>query len=273
MQSLSLPISKATAIATIILPILNGFGIQGGQIYAARSRRSGRNNTGFLSRPTIIAFTVLAIYETVIATLAFTHMVPPDDLTCLLDRKWSQLWSNKDEGAIKRIQDAHKCCGLKTIRDRAWPFPDKYRGTDECIKAFKRKKSCMGDWRQDEQIQAGLLLFVALMTFALKLLFLYLVTQKPNSWVHRMVANRFPAPTAGDYDESGTGNENGNGIPRRIEYRDNPVVDAEEEEDSASQSLGVSANRSGSTQSSSGNHGPAVQPSRLHDGNNEWAHE
>lgn len=87
-----------------------------------------------------------------------------------------------------------------------------------------------------------------------------------------MVANRFPALTAGDYDESGTGNENGNGIPRRIEYRDNPVVDAEEE-DSASQSLEVSANRNGSTQSNSGNHGPAVQPSRLHDENNEWAHE
>lgn len=165
---MSLPISRATAIATIILPILNGLGIQGGQVYVARSRRSGRNNLGFLSRPTIVAFTVLAIYETVIATLAFTHMVPSDDLTCLLDRKWSQIWSNKDEGAIKRIQDAHECCGLNSIRDRAWPFPDKDHGTDACIKAFGRKKSCIGDWRQDEQIQAGLLLFVALMTFALK---------------------------------------------------------------------------------------------------------
>lgn len=167
-QSLSLPISRATAIATIILPILNGFVIQGGQTYAARSRRSGRNNIGFLSRPTIIAFMVLAIYETVIATLAFTHMVPPEDLTCLLERTWYRLYSNKDAGAIRRIQDAHQCCGLNSAKDKAWPFADKSHGADACIKAFGRQKSCMADWRQDEQIYAGLLLLVALMTFAIR---------------------------------------------------------------------------------------------------------
>lgn len=167
-QYLSLPISKATAVATILLPILNGLGIQGSRIYAARSKRSGRNNIGFLSRPTMIVFVVLFIYETVIATLAFTHMVPPDDLTCLLERNWSQLYSNKDEGAIKRIQETHQCCGFNTVKTKAWPFPDKNHSADACAKLFNRQKSCLGDWRQDEQIFAGLLLFVALMTFALK---------------------------------------------------------------------------------------------------------
>lgn len=89
-----------------------------------------------------------------------------------------------------------------------------------------------------------------------------------------MVASRFPALTAGSRDEPGTDNENGSGTLRRIEaaYSDNPVVDTEEEE-SASRSLEVSANRSGTTQTGSESHGPAVQPSRLHDENNEWAHE
>lgn len=142
--------------------------MQVGWTYAARSRRSGQNSKRFLSSPTIIAFTVLAIYEAVIATLALTHMVPPEDLTCLLQRKWSRLYSNKDEGAIRRIQDAHKCCGLVTANDRAWPFADKSHGNDACIKVFNRHKSCLEAWRQDEQVFAGLLLFVALMTFALK---------------------------------------------------------------------------------------------------------
>ena len=86
-----------------------------------------------------------------------------------------------------------------------------------------------------------------------------------------MVANRFPALTADSYDESGTSNENRQGIPRRIEaaYRDNPVVDTDEE-DSTSQSLEASANRGGSTQSRSGSHGPEVQPSGLHA---EWARQ
>lgn len=87
-----------------------------------------------------------------------------------------------------------------------------------------------------------------------------------------MVANGFPALTAGTDDESGTGNGNGTGVPRRIEaaYRDNPVVDVDEE-DSASRSL-VSANRSENTQNRSENYGPTVQPSRLHDESNEWTH-
>lgn len=89
-----------------------------------------------------------------------------------------------------------------------------------------------------------------------------------------MVANRFPAATTGTSDESGTGNEDGNGIPRRIEpaYRDNPVVETDEE-DPASRSLEALANRNRITQSRSGNDGPVMQPSRLHEGNNEWAHE
>lgn len=91
-----------------------------------------------------------------------------------------------------------------------------------------------------------------------------------------MVVNRFPAVAAGSYEEPGTsstGNENAHGTLRRIEaaYSDNPVVDTEE--DSASRALEASANRNGNTQNRSGSHGPAVQPSRLHDGNNEWAED
>lgn len=92
-----------------------------------------------------------------------------------------------------------------------------------------------------------------------------------------MIANRLPAVTASSYEEPGTSNtsnEDAHGTLRRIEaaYSDNPVVDTEEEE-SASRTLEASANRNGNTQNRSGNHGPAVQPSRLHDGNNEWAED
>lgn len=80
-----------------------------------------------------------------------------------------------------------------------------------------------------------------------------------------MVANGIPALTAGSHEEPGTSNQNGHGTLRRIEaaYSDNPVVDTDEE-DLSSRSLEVSANRGG-------NNGPVVQPSRLHDENNEWA--
>ena len=111
---------------------------------------------------------LLVIYDTVIATLSLTHMAPPDDLQCHLDRQWGRLYSNKNAGAIRSIQDAHQCCGLHQVKDKAWPFQDKNHGIDACVKMFGRQQSCFGAWRRDEQVAAGLMLLVAIMTFLVK---------------------------------------------------------------------------------------------------------
>lgn len=126
------------------------------------------------------AFLALTLVETIIATLALTHMVTPDNLTCGLRRQWDQLYSNKDATAIRRIQDAHQCCGLVTPKDHAWPFQDKNNEADACITAFDRHKGCLLDWRQDEQIYAGLLLLVALSTIALKVCRPFIPNLKPK---------------------------------------------------------------------------------------------
>lgn len=168
-QSLSLPISGITAIAAVLIPVLNGASIAGSQLHDSRVRGSNpRKTAGFISWPTVNAFLALTIYETVIATLALTHMVPPDDLICGLQRQWYRLYSKKDATAIRRIQDAYQCCGLVTPKDHAWPFQDKNNKADACITAFDRHKGCLLDWRQDEQIYAGLLLLVALSAIGLK---------------------------------------------------------------------------------------------------------
>lgn len=186
-QSLSLPISSFTAIAAVLIPILNGASIVGSQLHDSRSHSRSRSRSrvgfvrgsnnpskkaeGFISWPTVVnnsAFLALTMYETVIATLALTHIVRPDDLICGLQRQWYELYSNKDATAIRRIQDGHQCCGLVTPKDHAWPFQDKNTMPDACITAFDRHKGCLLDWRQDEQIYAGLLLVVALSAIGLK---------------------------------------------------------------------------------------------------------
>lgn len=265
----------------------------------------------FLSWPTLSAFVLLAIYETVVATLALTHMVPQEDLTCPLERRWGQLYSARDAEAIRRIQDTHQCCGLVTTKDKAWPFQGIDHPSDACVKAFDRHKSCLGVWRQDEQIFAGLLLLVALTTFILKvcnpysrksflgrdrfttygvykinmsfnntwvqfLILLRLVSERPDSWIHHIVGSRYPALTAGGQDrlEAGSSNEHTNGISRRIEaaYSDDAVEDADEEQ-TVPQLAETSANRGGDTESRRNNQGLVVQPSRLIDDRNEWANE
>lgn len=116
----------------------------------------------------MVVFILLIIYDTVIATLALTHMVPPASLTCPLQRQWEHLFSSKNVEVIRRIQDRHKCCGLRNKHDKAWPFPDKRHTVNACAETFNRERGCLGEWRKDVQITAGLLLLVAVVVFLLK---------------------------------------------------------------------------------------------------------
>lgn len=234
-------------------------------------------------------------------------MVPVDDLTCGLRRQWDRLYSNKDATAIRRIQDAHQCCGLVTPKDHAWPFQDKNNQPDACITAFDRHKGCLLDWRQDEQIYAGLLLLVALSAIGLKVCLPFIAnlkskkginphpitslgficwvtcalqilivgissTQHQSSWFHRLTGRKYPALTATGVDhlESGTSNENSssNGIPRRIEraYHDD-IFETTDNEDSDPRPIIRNDNRG------TENRAPAVQPSALGNGRNEWRDE
>ena len=167
-QTLSLPIAKATTIGTLLLPILTGLSLQSGRSLARRSRQPFLTTDNPLSWTAIVVFVIFTIYETVIATLSASNMGPLSALTCPLEQKWQQLFHNKDNTAIKRIQDAHHCCGLHSTVDRAWPFPEKHRTAAVCHETFGRDRSCFEYWRRDQQIAAGLLLFVAAMSFGVK---------------------------------------------------------------------------------------------------------
>lgn len=112
-------------------------------------------------------FVGLVIYDTVIAQLSVTHMIPSSTLTCQLFERWETLFDNRDVDAVRRIQDAHQCCGFRTPRHMAWPWPDN-QGADQCRRAYRRNRSCLESWRHDQQINAGLLLLVAVASFSAK---------------------------------------------------------------------------------------------------------
>lgn len=137
------------------------------------AQRVGLRSDGSDAKPAfswsaMVVFMLLIIYETAIATLAFTHMAPPNDLVCGLESRWSHLFRGKDADAIRRIQDQLQCCGLHTSVDRAWPFPDRTHDARACVEAFGRSRGCLGGWLQVEQITGGLILLVAVMAFLLK---------------------------------------------------------------------------------------------------------
>ena len=167
-RSLSLPISTVTATVTILLPVFTGISLRGAQQLSRRHHGFSGDPKTVFSWSSIAVFILLVIYETVIATLSLTHMAPPSNLSCQLERRWTHLFSTKNADAIRRIQDRHRCCGFNSVQDRAWPFPDVGHTAAACHEAFGRQRRCFGAWRQDEQVAGGLMLLVAVVAFLLK---------------------------------------------------------------------------------------------------------
>lgn len=166
-QYLSLPIPTATAGAAIALPILTGIGIQGAQSLLTRSDDSLLKRRPIPSWLIPTLFVFLTVYETVVATLSVAHVIPSGTLACQLSNRWQTLFEGHNADAIRRIQDAHHCCGFQTARHMAWPFPDNH-GANACRNMYHRETSCLGSWRHDQQIYAGLILLVAVASFLIK---------------------------------------------------------------------------------------------------------
>jgi len=158
---LSLPIPQALALFTVVLPLITGISTQG--VYGLIQRASKKEQYQ-LTIPLIAVIGFQLMYETIIATLALAHIVPPSSLNCHLDSRWTRLYRLHDGRAIRTIQDSFECCGLNSVADRAFPFGS----PSTCAAVYDRTKNCFGKWRQAEQINAGLLLLVAVIVFILK---------------------------------------------------------------------------------------------------------
>ncbi|PGH17724.1 hypothetical protein AJ80_04732 [Polytolypa hystricis UAMH7299] len=90
---------------------------------------------------------ILVILNTILLTLSTTHLTTPTPLqSCALRETWLSLYRAKDERAIRRIQDGLECCGFRSSRDMAWPFPDNAHGSNACEVAFGRRVGCEDAW-------------------------------------------------------------------------------------------------------------------------------
>jgi hypothetical protein len=163
-DNLSLPISPILTLFTVVLPLVAGVSTHGTTTFSRRRRKNKVQQSTF-SLPLLAVYAALLIYETVVGTLATTHIVPPSTLLCGLDERWTQLFRNKDANSIRAIQDTLSCCGFRTPVDRAWPFG--FHQPSTCRETFNRSGSCLGPWRKAEQIYAGLLLLVSALVFVL----------------------------------------------------------------------------------------------------------
>jgi hypothetical protein len=96
---------------------------------------------------------------TILATILFETILPSSTLDCMLETQWMHMFRAHDSRGIQSIQDAYDCCGLNTVRDRAYPFPP--GEADRCAKRYERDVACKGPWRGALQKTSGVdLIFV-----------------------------------------------------------------------------------------------------------------
>ncbi|KAG9241487.1 tetraspanin Tsp3 [Calycina marina] len=235
---LSLPIPAALGLFTVILPLITGVSAQGANTIIKRAAKEEQYQ---LTIPLIAILGFQLIYETVVATLALTYILPPSSLNCGLGDGWQQMWVSRNEKAVKDIQNAFECCGLWTVKDRAWPFSRNAAST--CAETFGRTRSCAGDWRKAEQMTAGLFLLVAAVVFCINVLTLISLLTSSSRWAGW--------PTRLD-DESASDT-------RRSTRR---FIEAGDAEESYQDEPDASANQ---------DRGPIVAPSLLqNDSDNAW---
>jgi len=248
---LSLPISQALALFTVVLPLVTGISTQGA---IGLIRRANKKEQNQLTLPLIAVIGFQLIYETIVATLALTYIIPPNSLHCGLEDKWQQLFKSKNERKIRVIQDALDCCGLHSVFDRAWPFRNDAHASGNCVELSNRSQSCFGTWRRAEQINAGLLLLVAIIIFIVKVIsIINLLTTsfwKRSHWVQQI-----HSITNGDTEAP---QEDNRALTRRL------IEEGDDEEESYhDEPDGTSTDRNRLSASNGHGQGPRVEPSRL----------
>lgn len=97
------------------------------------------------------------IVTTAIASFLASDASPSPVRDCLLEGKWKKLWTDHDGETIRAIQDALGCCGFRSVKDMAWPFPRGRpgEGGETCAVKYGRTLACREPWQQAMGSAAG----------------------------------------------------------------------------------------------------------------------
>lgn len=175
---LSLPMPRLALLLSALIPFANLFGL--------RHFVQDLQYNGHSLSPEVLG--LIGIADAVLMTLASAQL-QLDHLSCSLDHQWQILFSHKDSGHIRRIQDGLNCCGFKTTHDRAWPFPDNQTAT-ACERTLHRRSSCLPGWKREEKTVLAFMIAIGGLSLLSKIIFFAL--RRSQSWV-RWVAPEAPA--------------------------------------------------------------------------------
>lgn len=129
LRRLSLPFGTGLPLTATLLPIINFLFLSHGLVLAFRhpSPTALRKLQAFRTNFYILIFIILDTIVTVLGAVQITN--DGSIATCALGDQWQKMFSAHDKTRIKRIQDELQCCGFKTTKHMAWPWP-----AGQCVK-------------------------------------------------------------------------------------------------------------------------------------------
>ncbi|KAK3939253.1 hypothetical protein QBC46DRAFT_316121 [Diplogelasinospora grovesii] len=202
--TLSLPLSPVLTFLTVLLPLLafaNALYLPSALFSSSSSSSSSSRSkqpSPFTRAVLPIALQILQlILTTVLATNFASELIPSPIRQCMMESRWKDFWTGHDAESIRRIQDSFNCCGFRTVKDRAWPFPHGKPGDPkvECTTEYHRTIACGAPWEQALQRNAGTEFGVVLTVGVLQvlsLLFMKYINGGNNmpAWVRALFAGR-----------------------------------------------------------------------------------
>ncbi|KAJ5639368.1 uncharacterized protein N7484_007230 [Penicillium longicatenatum] len=152
---------------------------------------------------------IQTIILTIVATVALAYIFPDKILSCNLDQQWQAFFHSKNSNAIRSIQDEFRCCGLRSIHDRAWPFKDRNYGDNACELQLGYQRSCFAPWREHQQRTSWMVVAAAVFVIVAKIAFFQIFAQR-TSWMSGQSGSTRPdyqrISHAGVQDEENEGN-------------------------------------------------------------------
>lgn len=148
---------------TILLPLLAAANATALPYLLREKARSPGRLLVKLAHPAVTQ-SLQGILIVALATLYTTYVVPGATRDCGLSTIWQRLFRTKDSQSVKAIQDAFECCGFRSVKDMAWPFPP----VDiACAQRFDRTLPCQGPWtgalQRSAGVELGIVVIVAIL--------------------------------------------------------------------------------------------------------------
>lgn len=107
------------------------------------------------------------ILPLILLALSTQYASPSQLLSCAMETEWARRFQEKDDRAIRTIENSLHCCGFNSLHDRAWPFPSRGVGANACEISLGYTRRCADPWRQQEQAAATMVILAGVLNYLL----------------------------------------------------------------------------------------------------------